>query len=186
MRIIVGITGASGAAYGLRLIEVLNRQGCEVHCVVSKLGWQVLRHECGAGEEIIEPYVYKLYDVNDLSACMASGSFLSDGMVIAPCSMRTLGMIANGIGDNLLTRAADVMIKEGRTLIITPRETPLNQMHLANMLRLAQAGVKILPACPGFYHRPQTIEQVIDMLVGKICDSLRIKHDLFPRWQGNN
>jgi 4-hydroxy-3-polyprenylbenzoate decarboxylase len=93
-------------------------------------------------------------------------------------------MIANGIGDNLLTRAADVMIKEGRPLVIVPRETPLSQMHLANMLRLAQAGVKILPACPGFYHRPQTIEQLIDMIAGKICDSLQIKHDLYPRWQG--
>lgn len=184
MRIIVGITGASGAVYGLRLLEALHKYDCEVHAVVSKLGWQVLNHECGAGSEAIKPYVHTLYDIQDLSACLASGSFLSDGMVIAPCSMRTLGMIANGIGDNLLTRAADVMIKEGRPLVIVPRETPLSQMHLANMLRLAQAGVKILPACPGFYHRPQTIEQLIDMIAGKICDSLQIKHDLYPRWQG--
>jgi 4-hydroxy-3-polyprenylbenzoate decarboxylase len=93
-------------------------------------------------------------------------------------------MIANGIGDNLLTRAADVMVKEGRRLIIVPRETPLSQIHLSNLLRLSQAGVTILPACPGFYHRPQTVDQVIDMIIGKICDSLRIHHDLYPRWQG--
>ena len=184
MRIIVGITGASGAAYGRRLLEVLCNSGCEVHAVVSDLGWQVLDYECGIGPDLIKPFVHSLYDVRDLSACLASGSFLTEGMVIAPCSMRTVGMIANGIGDNLLTRAADVMVKEGRRLIVVPRETPLSQIHLSNLLRLSQAGVTILPACPGFYHRPQTVDQVIDMIVGKICDSLRIHHDLYPRWQG--
>lgn len=184
MRVIVGITGASGAAYGRRLLEVLCDSGCEVHAVVSDLGWQVLDYECGIGKDQIKPFVHSLYDVHDLSACLASGSFLTEGMVIVPCSMRTVGMIANGIGDNLLTRAADVMVKEGRRLIIVPRETPLSQIHLSNLLRLSQAGVTILPACPGFYHRPQTVDQVIDMIIGKICDSLRIHHDLYPRWQG--
>lgn len=184
MRIIVGISGASGAIYGKRLLEVLTGSGCEVHAVVSDHGWEVLDYECGVRQKDIQPLVHTLYGIQDMSAKLASGSFLTDAMVIAPCSMRTLGMLANGIGDNLLTRAADVMMKEGRPLLLVPREMPLSCIHLANLLKLSQAGVKILPACPGFYHRPATVDQIIDMVVGKICDSLGIPHELYPRWQG--
>lgn len=184
MRIVVGITGASGAIYGMRLLEVLSASSCEIHVILSDAGRDVLQYECGIDLEAIKPLVHTLYDIHQLSAGPASGSFLADAMVIVPCSMRSLGMIANGIGDNLLTRAADVMIKESRPLLLVPRETPLSSIHLANLLRLSQAGVKILPACPGFYHLPQTVIQIVDMLVGKICDSLGIEHDLYPRWQG--
>ncbi len=184
MRIIVGITGASGAIYGLRLIEVLKEAGCEIHAVVSEHGWQVLDYECGIGSQEIKEKVDFLYDIKNIGACIASGSFKTDAMVVVPCSMRTLSSISNGIADNLLSRAADVMLKEGRKLIIVPRETPLNAIHLANMLKLSQLGVKILPACPGFYHRPTALNQMVDMMVGKISDSIGIDHDLFPRWQG--
>lgn len=185
MRIIVGISGASGAIYGFRLIEVLKQAGCEIHAVISDYGWQVLQHECNVDREGILAIVDFLHDVHNLAACIASGSFKTDAMVVAPCSMRTLGVIANGIADNLISRAADVMLKEGRQLILLPRETPLNAIHLANMLKLAQLGVKIVPASPGFYHQPQDLQALIDMMVGKICDLLNIEHNLFQRWQGN-
>lgn len=184
MRIIIGITGASGAIYGLRLIEVLKEAGCEIHAVVSEHGWQVLDYECGISPQEIKEKVAFLHDIKNIGACIASGSFKTDAMVVVPCSMRTLSSISNGIADNLLNRAADVMLKEGRKLIIVPRETPLNAIHLANMLKLSQLGVRILPASPGFYHRPTTLNQMIDMMVGKISDSIGIDHDLFPRWQG--
>ncbi len=184
MRIIVGITGASGGIYGLRLIEVLKQEGCEIHAVISEHGWQVLEYECGISRQEIVAKVDFLHDIKNIAACIASGSFKTDAMVVVPCSMRTLGSIANGIADNLLSRAADVMLKEGRKLIIVPRETPLNAIHLSNMLTLSQLGVRIVPASPGFYHRPTMLNEVIDMMVGKICDTIGIDHDLFPRWQG--
>ena len=184
MRIIVGITGASGAIYGFRLIEVLKNAGCEIHAVVSEPGWQVLQYECGITRQDIAAKVDFLHDINNISACIASGSFITDAMVVVPCSMKTLGGIANGIADNLLGRAADVMLKEGRKLILVPRETPFNAIHLGNMLKLAQLGVRIVPACPGFYHRPVNLQEIIDMMVGKICDTLGVDHDLYPRWQG--
>jgi len=184
VRIIVGISGASGAIYGFRLIEVLKDAGCEIHAVITEPGWQVLKYECGITRSDIVSKVTFLHDVNNIAACIASGSFKTDAMVVAPCSMRTLGGIANGIADNLLGRAADVMLKEGRKLILVPRETPFNAVHLGNMLKLAQLGVRIVPACPGFYHRPESLHEVIDMMVGKICDTIGVDHDLFPRWHG--
>ncbi|MEG6584057.1 UbiX family flavin prenyltransferase [Dendrosporobacter sp. 1207_IL3150] len=185
MRIVIGITGASGSIYGIRLIEVLKAAGCEIHAVVSESGWQVLEYECVINKEMLKMKVDYLHDVNNIGASIASGSFRTDAMVIVPCSMRTLGGIANGIADSLLTRAADVMLKEGRPLLLVPRETPLNAIHLENMLKLARIGVKIIPASPGFYHRPQNLESIVDMMVGKICDMLKIEHTLFERWQGN-
>lgn len=184
MRIIVGITGASGSIYGLRLIEVLKRFGCEVHAVVTDSGWQVLDYECGMAKTAFEKKVDMLHDIKNIGATIASGSFFSDAMVVAPCSMKTLGCIANGISDNLLTRAADVTLKENRQLILLPREAPFHAIHLENMLKLARLGVQIIPACPGFYHRPETLDDLINMMVGKICDALKLQHDLFPRWQG--
>lgn len=184
MRIIVGITGASGSIYGIRLIEVLKAVGCEIHLVVSESGWQVLEYECGLTRTDMEARVDVLHDVNNIAASIASGSFRTDAMIIVPCSMRTVGGIANGIADSLLLRAADVVLKEGRPLLLVPRETPLNAIHLENMLKLARIGVKIIPASPGFYHRPETLDSLVDMMVGKMCDMLNIEHSLFERWQG--
>jgi len=184
MKIVVGITGASGVIYSIRLLEVLKAAGWEIHCVVSEAGWQVLAYECNITKQDIMAKVAFLHDVTNIAACIASGSFKTEAMVVVPCSMGTLGGIANGIADNLLGRAADVMLKEGRKLILVPRETPFNAIHLGNMLKLAQLGVKIVPACPGFYHRPTNLQAVIDMMVGKICDAIGVDHDLFTRWQG--
>lgn len=185
MRVIVGITGASGSIYGLRLIEILKKRGCIVHVVVTDSGWRVLNYECDMTKELLKNKVDMLHEVDNIGATIASGSFKNDVMIIVPCSMKTLACIANGISDNLLVRAADVTLKESRQLIIVPRETPFNAIHLENMLKLSRLGVKIIPACPGFYHRPQTLQEIIDMLVGKICDSIGIEHQLFKRWQGD-
>lgn len=184
MKIVVAITGASGVIYGKRLLEVLQETGHETHVVVSAHGWEVLRHECGLGREEIKGLATVLHEAENVGASIASGSFLTDAMVVVPCSMKTLGSIAAGIAENLVVRAADVMLKEGRKLVLVPRETPLSAIHLENMLRLAKLGVRILPASPGFYHCPSDLSAVVDMMVGKICDSLGVEHQLFPRWQG--
>ena len=184
MKIVVGMTGASGSIYTVRLLEVLREAGCEVHFVASESGWQVIEYECGLTQADIEKRVERVYDVNQIGSAIASGSFRIDAMVIVPCSMRTLGGIANGIADNLLMRAADVAMKEGRPLYIVPRETPLSAIHLENMLKLARLGVRIIPAMPGFYHRPQNMDELIDMMVGKICDQIGVEHTLFERWKG--
>ena len=184
VKIVVGITGASGSIYGLRLIEVLRQAGHEVHAVVSQSGWRVLDYECGVDRAAFAERVDALYEVENIGAAIASGSFRMDAMVVVTCSMKTAGSIAQGISDNLLTRAADVALKEGRPLILVPRETPMHAIHLENLLKLSRTGARILPACPGFYHRPQTLDDLVDMLVGKICDMLGVEHQLFARWQG--
>lgn len=183
-RIIVGVSGASGAIYAYRLIQVLADSGIEVHFVASKAGLEVLEYECGLTMVQWTQMVHKIYDVNRIDSAIASGSFPCESMVIVPCSMKTLGSLANGIAGNLLTRAADVTLKEGRKLVLVTRETPVHAIHLENMLKLSHAGARIVPACPGFYHRPQTIEELVDMLVGKICDTLNVDNDLFERWTG--
>ena len=184
MKIVVGMTGASGSIYTVRLLEVLREAGCEIHFVASESGWQVIEYECGLTQADIEKQVTRVYDVNQIGSAIASGSFRMDAMVIVPCSMRTLGGIANGVADNLLMRAADVAMKEGRPLYIVQRETPLSAIHLENMLKLARLGVRIIPAMPGFYHRPKNMDELINMMVGKICDQIGIEHTLFERWQG--
>lgn len=184
MKLVVGITGASGSIYALRLIEVLRQAGHEVHAVVTDSGWQVLDYECGVSQEVLAKRVAVLYDNGNVGAAIASGSFRADAMVVLPCSMKTAASIAHSMSDNLLTRAADVMLKEGRKLILVPRETPMHAIHLENLLKLAQLGVRIMPAAPGFYHRPKSIEDLVDMLVGKICDQLGLDTDLFARWEG--
>lgn len=183
-RIVVGVSGASGGIYACRLVQVLINCGIEVHFVASEAGWQVLKYECDVDREQLTKLVYRVYDVKRIDSAIASGSFPCEAMVIVPCSMKTLGCLAGGIADNLLTRSADVTLKEGRKLILVPRETPVNAIHLENMLKLAHAGARILPACPGFYHKPQTVDDLADMLVGKICDALGIQTDLFKRWTG--
>lgn len=184
MRIIVGITGASGAVYGLALLRALNGLGHEVHCTVSEYGWKVLDHECSVTEADIRPLVAALYPVEDITAPIASGSFRADVMCVAPCSMRTLGAIAGGLAGNLLCRAADVMLKERKNLILAVRETPLNPIHLENMLKLSRIGVGIVPASPGFYHHPKTIGDLVDIMTGRILDSMGVENNLYKRWGG--
>ncbi|MBR2142738.1 UbiX family flavin prenyltransferase [Anaerovibrio sp.] len=184
MKIIVGITGASGSVYGLRLIEVLKAAGHEIHVVITDSGRQVVAYECPDIYEKILNKVDMLHDVHNIGALIASGSFRADAMVVVPASMKTVACIASGVTDNLLTRAADVMLKEGRQLILVPRETPVHEGHLENMLKAARIGAVIIPASPGFYHRPTSIAEMVDMLVGKICDRMGIDNELFPRWDG--
>ena len=197
--IIVAMTGASGSAYALRLIEVLMGAGCRLHLTISPAAVQVFRQEIG-GEIDLEKFELsqlfagsqqmgdgatgevQYHHYRDFSAGIASGSFLTDGMVICPCSMGTLASVAHGLSSNLIQRAADVHLKERRKLIVVPRETPLGSIQLENMKRLADAGAVILPAMPAFYHRPATIEDMVDFVVGRICDQLGIGHQLFRRW----
>ena len=182
MRILLGITGASGSIYAMRLMKALCVGGHEVHLVVTRSGDKVMAHECPADIAQIPSWVHCRYDVEDIGAAVASGSFPMDAMAIVPCSMKTAACIAHGISDNLLTRAADVTLKERRPLLLVPRETPMSAIHLENLLRLANAGAIIVPACPAFYHHPQTVGDLADMLTGKILDALRLENQLFPRW----
>ena len=181
MRVIVGVTGASGAIYGYALIQALAGLGVETHAVYTEMGAKVLEYECGVDLAEISRFA-KVHSNQDLFAPLASGSYKTDGMVVAPCSMHTLGALANGGGRDLLTRAADVTLKEGRRLVVVPREAPVTAIHLENMLKLSRAGVMILPASPAFYHRPHSLSDIIAFMTGKILDALGIEHDLVPRW----
>ncbi len=192
--IVVAITGASGAIYGLRLTEELLRAEERVTLLLTKSGLDVLRYETGlewegstsVRKELMRDYFgsHKLdhYAETDLFAPVSSGSSAPRAVVIAPCSMGTAGRIAAGVSDNLIERVADVALKERRDLILVPRETPFNAIHLENLLRLSHAGAAILPAMPAFYHRPKQIEDLVDFVVGKILDGLKIEHHLFQRW----
>ncbi len=180
----MAITGASGVIYGIRLMEVLANKNVETYLIMSETAKKIISIETDQDPSYIESLATRVFLNTDMTAPIASGSFKFDAMVIVPCSMKTLGMIANGIADNLITRAADVAIKEGRKLILVPRETPLNAIHLENMLKLARLGVVILPACPGFYHEPERIMDLVDFIVGKILDQLGIEHSLYKRWSG--
>lgn len=186
MRLVVAITGASGVVYGKRLLEVLHNKKVETHLIVSKAAEKVIEHELELSKECIEKLAVHSYDVDGLSAPMVSGSYRTDAMIIIPCSMKTLAGIANGYSDNLILRTADVMMKEKRKLILVPRETPLNVIHLRNMLELAKQGVIIVPAMPAYYHRPNNINDLVDYVVGKVLDCLEIDHELFKRWQGKS
>jgi len=199
VRYILAITGASGPIFGIRLLQCLIREA-DVHLIISSQAFSIIRHETGIDwtgktdaevEKKIRRYLTKsqepscsLYYHNegDLASSLSSGSFITDGMFVVPCSMKTLSGIANGYANSLIERAADVTIKEGRPLLVSPREMPLNAVHLENMLKLARLGVKIAPPVPAFYHRPEGINDIVDFVVGKILDSFKIKHDLFRRW----
>lgn len=189
-RIIVGLTGASGSVYFLRLLDFLIRLDLEIHVVASEQGEKVLAHETGANlaqqmEHWNKQKANVIWEDNsDLFSPIASGSFRCDAMVIIPCSMSTMAEIANGIARTLLNRAADVMIKEGRKLVIVPREMPLSALHLKNMLALAELGVAVLPAMPGFYQHPQTLDDLVDFVAGKTLDCLGIENNCFKRWDG--
>ncbi len=191
---ILAITGASGAVYGLRLAEELLTRGIPVEMVVSEPGRMVLKQECalelsGAparDREVLRPRLgngpLTLHGAADFSSPLASGSARLGPMVIAPCSMGTAGRVAHGLSTNLIERAADVALKEGRQLLLLPRETPLSLIHLRNLAALAEAGAVILPPMPAFYHQPRTVEALVDFVVGKALDALGVEHDLFKRW----
>jgi len=182
MRIVLGISGASGVIYGARLFQKLHEAGVEVELVITVYGKEVLGMETAIDFNDLEGMAYAAYSDKDLTAPPASGSHLFDAMVICPCSMSTISKIASGISDTLITRAAGVCLKERRKLIVVPRETPLSQVYLRNMLTLAEAGAVVLPPTPAFYHEPTTIEDLVDFVIGKIMDSLGVEHDLFRRW----
>jgi 4-hydroxy-3-polyprenylbenzoate decarboxylase len=181
-RLIVAITGASGALYARRLLRVLSEKDLDLFLVASTAGKLVYKLETEKALEEDLPSGVHLYDEKDFTAPFASGSFPSEGMAIVPCTMGTLAAVANGISQNLIHRAADVCLKEDRRLVIVARETPLNRIHLGNMLRAAEAGAVILPPMPGFYHRPKSIEDLIDFVVARILDQFHIPQTLVAPW----
>lgn len=182
-KIVVALTGASGSAYGVRLVEALSSEGREVLLVVSRAGETVLELETGlSSRDLLKPGVVLLHE-EEIAASIASGSFRTEGMVIAPCSMKTLTAVATGQAANLIQRAADVTLKEKRRLILVPRETPLNRIHLDNMLKAHDAGALIMPAMPAFYGKPGGIDDLVDSLTGRILDSLGIENNLATRWK---
>ena len=184
-RIIVGISGASGAVYGVRLLQVLREcPGVQSHLVVSDAGWRTLRHELGLERPAVEALAHQAHDARNVGASIASGSFQCAGMVVAPCSMRTLASIAHGLSDNLLTRAADVVLKERRRLVMLVRESPLHLTHLRNMVAVTEMGAIVCPPLPAFYLRPQSVGEIVDYSVARALDLLDVPHDLAPRWEG--
>ncbi|MGY6207002.1 UbiX family flavin prenyltransferase [Paraburkholderia strydomiana] len=185
-RIVVGISGASGALIGARLLAALRRLGThETHLIVSASGAVTAAQELGMTRGDLDSLADVVYNVRDIGAAVASGSFITAGMVIAPCSMKTLAAVANGFADNLLTRAADVMLKERRRLVMVVRETPLNLAHLRNMTHATEMGAIVMPPVPAFYAHPKTIEDVVDHTVGRILDLFGIEHgEIAQRWSG--
>lgn len=186
MRLIVAITGASGVIYGRRLLEALKKLEIETHLIVTKTAEKVIEYELGANKRDFERFANHIYDMDNLLAPITSGSFITEGMVIIPCSMKTLAGIVHGYSENLVLRVADVMLKEKRRLILVPRETPLNVIHLRNMLALAEQGVIIVPAMPAYYHKPKSIDDLVDFVVGRVLDCLVINNELYKRWVGRH
>lgn len=183
-RLIVGISGASGTVYGVRLLETLRRGDVETHLVMTESARRVIQLETGFQVEAIEALADFVHDNRDIGAPIASGSFLTSGMVVAPCSMKSLSAIAHSYNENLLIRAADVVLKESRKLVLVTRETPLHIGHLRLMTQVAEMGGIILPPMPSFYHQPETIDDIVNQTVGKVLDQFEIEHDLFRRWEG--
>lgn len=193
---IIAITGASGAIYGIRLLEYLLKNGVTVYLTVTKEAWWIMKDETGLFSEGTEEEINSslcefygvsremlyYYDENNMKAPIASGSFRTDGMVIIPCSMKTVASIASGVSSNLVGRSADVILKEKRKLIIVPRETPLNTVHLRNLLCLSEMGIHIIPAMPAFYNKPATIADMVEFITGRILDVLCIDNNLYNRW----
>jgi len=185
MRLVVGITGASGAIYGVRLLEALRAiPEMETHLIISQRAKGIIEHETGWEVARVVALAGHLYDNEDLGAPVSSGSFATDGMVVAPCSIKTLSGIANSYAETLIVRAADVTLKEGRRLVLVVRETPLHEGHLRLMLRARRTGATILPPVPAFYHRPQTLDDIINHTVGRILDQWRLPHQLYRPWSG--
>lgn len=183
MRLIVGLSGASGILYGIRMLEVLRELGIESDLIMTDMAGMMVELETSWKENEVCALASRRHDSFDFASPLASGGYRSLGMVVLPCSMKTIAGIACGFSDNLLLRAADCTLKERRPLILVPRETPLNAIQLRNMLTLAEAGATILPAAPGFYHQPQQIGDLVDHIVGKVLDIFGVEHHLYRRWK---
>jgi 4-hydroxy-3-polyprenylbenzoate decarboxylase len=183
VKLTIAITGASGVIYGKRLLEELHNKKVETHLVISQAAKKIIKLELETSEKTLEKLADYVYEIDDWSSPIVSGSFKTDGMVIVPCSMKTLAGIASGFAENVILRAADVTLKEQRKLILVPRETPLNIIHLRNMLDLAKQGAIIVPSMPAYYHKPKNIDDLVDFVVGRILDVLGIEHNLYQRWQ---
>ncbi len=184
-RIVVGISGASGVTYGVRMLELLGEMDFETHLIISKAGRLNIKIETDYQPDAVEAMADFTYDHKDMAASLASGSFLTEGMVVVPCTIKSLSGIANSYNENLLVRAADVTLKEKRKLVLVIRETPLHVGHLRLMTLAAEMGAHLLPPVPSFYHQPKTIEDIIDQTIGKVFDYMGIEHDLFKRWGEN-
>jgi len=184
MRLVVGISGASGAIYGVRALEALQALRVETHLVLTDAALQTIRLETEYKRRDVEALATEVHRVDDITSKIAGGSFRTDGMLVIPCSMKTLAGIASGYSDNLLLRAADVTLKERRRLVLVVRETPLSLIHIENMAAVTRAGAVVLPAMPAFYHRPKTVQDLVDQVVGKAFDMLGLDHQLYKRWGG--
>jgi 4-hydroxy-3-polyprenylbenzoate decarboxylase len=185
-RVFVGITGASGAIYGVRLIQALKKAGHEIHLVVSKWGNETLKYEMGIDAESLAQEVDETYNEDELAAGPASGSFPLDAVAIIPCSMKTLAGIAHGYADNLISRTADCALKERRKLVLVPRETPLNLIHLRNMETVTQAGAIVIPASPAFWHKPKTIDELVASIIDRVLSHIDASRDSAAIWTGEN
>jgi 4-hydroxy-3-polyprenylbenzoate decarboxylase len=181
-RLVIAMTGATGVIYGVRLLETLRDTPVETHLVMSEWARRTIIAETDRNPDAVRDLADQVHDEGDLSAPPASGSFLTDGMVVAPCSMKSLAAIATGVSESLVHRAADVTLKEGRRLLLLVRETPLSVIHLENMLRVAQAGALVMPPLPAFYARPRSLEEMVDHTVGRVLDHFGVDHDLVRRW----
>lgn len=179
----MGISGASGVGYGIRLLQVL--QGSGVHLVITDSARKIIGVETDFSPADVEDLADHVYTEDDFTAPIASGSYRFDAMVIIPCSMKTLAGVASGMSDNLIGRSAEICLKDRRRLVMVPRETPLSLIQLKNMVSVTEAGAVVLPACPAFYSRPQNLEDLIDVLVGRVLDSIGVENNLYPRWKGN-
>lgn len=184
MRLIVGMTGATGAIYGVRLLERLRESAVETHLVISRWGARTLLHETPYSKEQVEALATTAYAPGDMGAAISSGSFRTDGMIVAPCSAKTLAAIAHGYGDNLIHRAADVVLKERRRLVLAVREAPLSDIHLENMLKLSRMGAVMLPPLPAFYNHPRTIDDLVDHTVSRMLDQFGLDVSGVARWAG--
>nr|MDO8098144.1 UbiX family flavin prenyltransferase [Candidatus Njordarchaeota archaeon] len=184
-KLIIAITGTTGVIYGVKMIEYLHEheEDIETFLVISDVAKKILNLETSVTPEALSKKASWYFEAEDIAAPIASGSFLTDGMVIIPCSAKTLAAIANGYSDNLIARAADVTMKERRKLVVVPRETPLSRIHLKNMLSISEAGAVVLPPVPAFYYNPKTIDEVINYTIGKVLDIIGIEHRLFERWK---
>ncbi len=184
MRLIIGITGATGTIYGVRLLERLRESGAETHLVISRWGARTLLHETPYTREQVEALATIAYAPGDMGASISSGSFRTDGMIIAPCSAKSLAAIAHGYGENLIHRAADVVLKERRKLVLAVREAPLSSIHLENMLALARMGAMVMPPLPAFYNHPRTIDDIVDYTVARLLDQFGVEVAGAERWVG--
>lgn len=183
MEVVVGISGASGVGYGIRLLQVL--QGTVIHLIMTDSARKIIEVETDFSPADVEDLADHVYAEDDFTAPIASGSHRFDAMVIIPCSMKTLAEVASGMSDNLIGRSAEICLKDRRKLVIVPRETPLSLIQLRNMVCVTEAGAVVLPACPAFYSRPQNLDDLIDVLVGRVLDSIGVENNLYPRWKGN-